>query len=165
MDLTQGLPIITEDTSTLHSGHCTDSEFGCIACWNAQNNHEGRIFKCDWCKVKTNTRVTRAFDEPAMYALCEQCRKKNDKYAQEEYERMTENDIAAPVEYEWDEREDLYWEIDGLEQSRDIILGEIHEIRQELGGGSDLLTEREQELDDVNAQLASFKKRLATLDG
>lgn len=166
MDPTLGGPVIAVgQTSTLHSGSCTDSEFGCIACWNAQNKHEGRIFKCDRCKTETTTRVTRAYDEPCLYALCEKCRIEQEKAAEEEYRQMMQNNIAAPDEYEWDEREELSWEIEGLEQSRSIILREIHEIRQELGGGSDLLTEREEELDDVNAQLASFKKRLATLDG
>lgn len=102
MDLTLGGPVITEQTSTLHSGPCTDSEFGCIACWNAQNKHEGRIFKCDRCKTETTTRVTQAYDEPCLYALCEKCRIEQEKAAEEEYRQMVEEDSHYQDDFDWE---------------------------------------------------------------
>lgn len=99
MDLTLAKPVPTGETSTLHSGSCTDSEFGCIACWNAENNHEGRIFKCDRCKTETTTRVTQAYDEPVLYALCEKCRIEQEKAAEEEYRQMMRD--VQPDDFEY----------------------------------------------------------------
>lgn len=71
------------DGKPLHEGNCSDSTYGCIRCWNASNDGQGEFFTCDWCKKQANTRITRASDEPVSYALCKECRLKNQRYVEE----------------------------------------------------------------------------------
>lgn len=67
-----------------HSGPCNDGVYGCSRCWNAANKGEGTISECDWCKKQCCfTRVTKAWDEPVSYALCEGCQVKNQPSPQE----------------------------------------------------------------------------------
>ena len=87
-DLSLGGPVDTEETSEAHTGTCTDSPYGCIRCHNGANNGRGTMSTCDCCKKETFTRITRAIDEPAMYAMCGGCRKKQNDEAERELERM-----------------------------------------------------------------------------
>jgi hypothetical protein len=73
MDLTLGGPVEVNKTSKLHSGNCNDSIFGCIKCWNAA----GKQAACDICGKVTTTFITKAWDEPVLYAMCTQCMRKN----------------------------------------------------------------------------------------
>lgn len=70
-----------------HSGPCNDGVYGCSRCHNAANDGKGTICNCDWCHKETHTRITRAWDEPVSYALCSDCRRKNQP-SREELEEM-----------------------------------------------------------------------------
>lgn len=78
-DLSLGPPVDTGERrpGATHSGNCSDGVYGCHRCWNTANNGEGTQFACDWCKVTALTRVTQAWDERVLYALCGKCQVKN----------------------------------------------------------------------------------------
>ena len=84
MDLTLGGEVDTGETSELHSGTCNDGVFGCSRCWNAANEGQGTEFECDLCRTATYTRVTLAWDEPVLYAMCADCRIENRDEAEED---------------------------------------------------------------------------------
>jgi hypothetical protein len=77
-DLTLGAPVdVGVNPEATHSGSCNDGVFGCSRCWNTANDNLGTIDKCDWCERETHTKVSKAWDEPILYALCLACRNKN----------------------------------------------------------------------------------------
>lgn len=66
-----------------HPGPCNDGVYGCSRCHNNANDCKGTIINCDWCKKETHTRICPAWDEPVSYALCKDCRQKNQPSAEE----------------------------------------------------------------------------------
>lgn len=78
MDLSLGGPVEAPDNpNKKHSGPCNDSTYGCIPCWNRANDGKGTIATCEWCNTPdVPTRITKASDEPAYYAVCAACRER-----------------------------------------------------------------------------------------
>ncbi len=88
-DLSLGGPVeVDRDPEAKHGGPCFDGVYGCHRCWNADNDGKGTLHTCEWCKAEdVLTRITKASDEPVMYAVCEACRAKQAEAAlQELYE-------------------------------------------------------------------------------
>lgn len=85
-DLGLGGPVnVGVDPDAKHRGACFDGVYGCHLCWNAENDGKGHISNCDWCKARdVYTRVTQSWDEPALYAICEACAKRQAAYIAEE---------------------------------------------------------------------------------
>lgn len=85
-DLGLGGPVPVErDPDAKHKGTCFDGVYGCHLCYNAENDGKGTISECDWCHAKdVYTKVTRAWDEPVLYAICEPCADRQAKYIAQE---------------------------------------------------------------------------------
>jgi transcription elongation factor Elf1 len=88
-DHSLGGPVsIGTQPGALHPGECFDGVYGCHLCWNAANDGKGTECECDRCGRETATRVSKAYDENASYAWCEECRAAVRAEAEREQERM-----------------------------------------------------------------------------
>ena len=104
MDLSLGPEVLLSDEEmteikserkVLHSGNCVDGVYGCSKCWNDANDGWGTMSECDYCHKRGYTRVSKALDEPCLYALCPECRAKQALEAlvlYEEYHRHYDED-------------------------------------------------------------------------
>jgi hypothetical protein len=74
-DLGLGPPVEGERLpDATHAGPCFDGVYGCHRCWDDANEGKGTLAICEWCKAENvPTRITRAIDEPVLYALCAPC--------------------------------------------------------------------------------------------
>lgn len=93
MDLGLGGHVEVEDDgdnpNKKHAGGCNDGVYGCSRCWDAENNGKGTTFTCEWCKAPdVPTLITRASDEPVLYAVCAACRKRQRDRLREEQDEL-----------------------------------------------------------------------------
>jgi hypothetical protein len=119
-DLSLGGPVnVGTQEDAKHSGPCYDGVYGCHKCWSLENDGKGTAMPCDYCERVTFTKVTRASDEPVMYALCECCR--------------SIESLSNAVECAYDDGDDVaYWEskLEEKRAERDKLKGVVDEEAQ-----------------------------------
>jgi transcription elongation factor Elf1 len=102
---------IGKQPGALHAGECFDGVYGCHFCWNAANDGNGTVEACDGCGAETYTRVTRAWDENASHAWCEECRQRNTAEAERAQQQLDREAEARDEEPEgFYDDEDVAWE-------------------------------------------------------
>lgn len=87
MDLSLGGPVedVGDNPDKKHAGGCNDGVYGCSRCYDYGEDGNGTISECEWCKTpNVATKITRASDEPAYYAVCAECRRQQAKRLAEE---------------------------------------------------------------------------------